>query len=61
MLYKNGSELLFSGIFNSVDLYLVTDTSGQLSVTIFKVQALFLERLTLKDGTVCCTEASVIK
>jgi hypothetical protein len=55
----NGSDLLSSGMLSSVDLYLVTETSEQTYVPIFKVQALFLERLTLKIGTISCSEASV--
>jgi hypothetical protein len=46
----NGSDLLSSGKISSVGLCLVTDTSGLISVLIFKVQAHFLERLTLKKG-----------
>jgi hypothetical protein len=49
----NGSDLLSSGMLNSEYLYLVTDVSEQLSILIFKVQALFLERLTLRDETIC--------
>jgi hypothetical protein len=57
----NGSDVLSSGMLSSVDRYLVPDTSGQISVPIFKLQALSLERLTLRDGTTCCPENSVTK
>jgi hypothetical protein len=55
----NVSDHHSCGMLSSVNLYLVTDISGQIYVLFFKVQSLFLERLTLKDGTICCPETSV--